>query len=97
MLTGGDWRGVPALTRISVWRRGEWLLISRARYRSENGDQYQPLLAGIVGSLQFRAVDFVDPITAALIADPLDMEDGKIVTMRPNRWRDPRHCHPAGR
>lgn len=94
VLTGGDWRGVAALTRISVWRRGEWLLISRARYRSENGDQYQPLLAGIVGSLRFRMADFVDPITAALIADPLDMEDGRIVTMRPEWWRDPGFATP---
>lgn len=94
VLTSGGWRGVPAATRISVWRRGDWILILRSRYRTENAYEFRPILAGIVGTLRFQDTGFVDPITAALIADPLDMEDGQIITMRPEWWRNPGFATP---
>lgn len=92
-LTGGDWYGQSSRTRISVWRRGNWLLILRSRYRTESEAAYAGQVAGIVGSLSFAA-DFADPITEALIADPLEMSDGQIVTMRPEWWRDPGFAAP---
>ena len=93
-LTGGDWFGQASQTRISVWRRGEWLLILRGRYRMENAATYRPALAGIVGSVGFANAGYADPIAAALIADPMALEDGRIVTMRPDWWRNPGFAEP---
>ena len=93
VLTGGDWSGHPALSRISVWRRGEWLLIQRARYQTDYAAEYQPVVAGMVSGMNFDGPE-ADPITKALRPDVLELDEGTISTLRPEWWRDPGFATP---
>lgn len=54
VLGGTDASGAMMVNRISVWRRGEELLILRQRFEAERFENYAEDMAKMVGSLSFK-------------------------------------------
>ncbi|MFD1881577.1 hypothetical protein [Paracoccus pacificus] len=68
--SGFDWR-----VRISVWRRGDALLIIRARTNADELERLRPQLAAFIGSLEFtEPAD--DPIMAGLVRHSITLPSG---------------------
>lgn len=87
VLAGESDTGFDRRLRISVWRRGLELLIIAAQTTLEDFEAKAPLMAALVGSLEFEAAVVPDPVIASLVAHHLPLSDGsRFAYLLPSHW-----------
>ena len=66
MLAGDNSSGIMIVTRISVFRRGDEVLVIRSRFQADHFKTYARAMAEFIGNVTFAEAMDVDPVDAAL-------------------------------
>ncbi|PJI84358.1 hypothetical protein BC777_3900 [Yoonia maricola] len=87
VLGGDDTSGVMKINRISVFRRGEELLVLRQRFDAERFETYSEDIARMVGSIRFETGTDPRPFDTALQATTLPAaETLEFTSQFPPHW-----------
>lgn len=88
MLAGDNSSGIMIVTRISVFRRGDEVLVIRSRFQAEHFETYARAMAEFIGNVTFAEPMETDPVDAALqtVSRPIQ-SDGSVFTYAlPPHW-----------
>ncbi len=90
VVAGDDSSGEMIVTRYSIFRRGDELLVIRTTFEAQSFTSYNNAIASFVGSVTFDQPLGRDPITDALVSHTIAIPDGKPLAFRlPASWEQP--------
>lgn len=89
VLRGDNSSGVMVVSRISVFRRGDELLIVRTKFHAEHFGSYADQIARFIGSIAFDHDLQADPIANAFLWHDQNVGSGQaqFVFPRPGNWQ----------
>ncbi|MGH1330275.1 MAG: hypothetical protein ACRBBK_05290 [Paracoccaceae bacterium] len=88
ILGGDNSSGIMIVNRISVFRRGDEILVIRSKFHAEHFKSYAADIAKFIGSIQFTEGPIVDPIESAFVetTQPVSPAAPAITYQLPGNW-----------
>lgn len=89
MLGGDNSSGIMVVTRISVFRRGDEVLVIRSRFQADHFETYARAMAEFIGNVTFTETLDPDPVTAAMqtITRPVKSDGSTYAYDLPGHWQ----------